>query len=365
MSRLFIIALTLLIYGCNINSGTPDLEASSSAPTNSNCSPTQTVNWAAILNDNCPNLSDYGLFSDSSQLRNKPTPPGLPYSLNSELFTDYANKYRYLFIPVDKQINYIEQGIFEFPIGSVLVKVFAIPENTQLATDAIIEVRLLIRRDSGWQLLPYLWEENIQDAKLHLSGKGVNGNLTHNSIYYENQYSIPTYATCRQCHAQGGSNQPIGPKARNLNRLVNYENQSVNQLELWNQLNLIKGLPSSITEIATTPSWRNNTASLQDRAKAYLDINCSHCHNDNGAADHSGLRLEFWRPLNDGKHGVCQGGDVKNIWPGDANMSFIPYRMALTTPRNRMPPFGRNLADVDAVDLIEEWINSMPYQTCR
>jgi len=333
------------------------------------CIATDQVNWTTLLNKNCSQLSQYGLFLDPSNPLANTRTPGLPYALNSTLFTDHARKYRYVFIPPNQQADYIENDSFYFPVGTVLVKVFTMPANTSLPEERILEVRLLIHRTSGWIALPYVWDETVQDAILDINGQNFELSVTHNNVAHTSYYSVPTYAACSTCHSNGQDTVPIGLKARHLNKAVLYQGESINQLTLWTNLGLLNNLPHDLSIIDTAPDWQNQSANLQDRAKAYLDINCAHCHSDGGAAALSGLRLEYWRKTIDYHHGVCNSahgwrGGGFDIWPGDASESAIPKRMAHTTAADQMPPIGRSLTDQGAVDIIKQWINAMPYDTC-
>ena len=132
---------------------------------------------------------------------------------------------------------------------------------------------------------------------------------------------------------------------------------------------MLSGLPDSLSEIDAAPDWRDETKNLSNRAKAYLDINCAHCHRAEGAASLSGLKLEYARKAIDYNHGVCNSahgwrGGGFDIWPGSSSQSSLVERMTLSPAPDRMPPLGRSLVDVDAVELIKQWIDAMPYQEC-
>ena len=339
---------------------------SESTPDIAECAASNTINWEALNTLNCDDLSDYGLFQNSKNPTQQPKTPGVLYSLNSTLFTDFAHKYRYVFIPDGKKIYFKNMDVFDLPIGSVLVKVFALPDNS---SETIIEVRLLIHRENGWVTLPYQWNTQTLDAKLNLNGASIPFEMNYQEQFYAGTYVIPTYGDCQTCHMDNNTNQPIGPKARNLNKPIEYDGQFMNQLTLWKNLNLLDGLPDDLSSIDTAPDWQDENANLQDRAKAYLDVNCAHCHSDGGAGALSGLRLEYWRKDIDYSHGVCNSshgwrGGGFDIWPGDGEISSIPIRMRHTDPKDRMPPIGRSLVDEQAAALVSSWIDSLPYESC-
>ncbi len=387
--------LTLAYYlsGCQSDQNSnpavtePDLFSKDIAALKTNpdiCQGAQGINWLALTQANCNWLSDYGLFSGPPNDPTYVNSPGLLYKLNSALFTDHAQKYRYIFLPQDSRMGFHPQDTFDFPEGSVLVKVFALPNSVNIdetvkpttQEERLVEVRLQIKRKQGWVLLPYVWHPDSQDAYLHLAGKTVSHTYTninddsHSVPSQQFNYEIPSASRCQLCHQHDNTFSPIGPKARHLNRTLFYQGQSHAQLQLWQSLGMIEGVPQDLSQLDTAPNWQDSTASLKDRAKAYLDINCAHCHSDHGSAALSGLRLEYWRKDVDYLHGVCNSshgwrGGGFDIWPGEGAASSIPRRMNMTQAKDRMPPVGRTLIDSHAVKLIEQWIDEMPYQDCQ
>lgn len=327
------------------------------------------VNWQALLSAECKSLSSYNLFSNEQDPRAGVNAHGMRYELNSELFTDYARKYRYVFIPPSKEVQYSEQEAFNFPVGTVLVKVFALPLDTSLPEENIIEIRLLIHRDSGWVGLVYVWHKDSAEGLLDLDSESIEFSLKHDGERYSGEYTVPSFGSCANCHQLNEKVSPIGPKARLLNKEIEFEGRQINQLQLWSQQGLLLGLPDDLSAVDFAPDWRDESESLELRAKAYLDINCAHCHREAGAASLSGLKLEFGRKAVDYNHGVCNSahgwrGGGYDIWPGDSENSSIPLRMTLPGAPDRMPPLGRSIVDVEAVKLIRQWIDSMPYQEC-
>lgn len=329
------------------------------------------VNWKALLNENCADLADYHLFNDAKNPRENPVSPGIAYELNSALFTDFANKYRYVFIPPGSQVEYQPREVLEFPSGTVLVKVFALPQSD--SSDTIMGIRLLIHRAHGWTGLTYRWQADLQNAVLDLNGENIDTHVWHDAYFENLTYVIPTSGTCKTCHqfnvGDSARMTPIGPKTRLLNRNINTPDGSANQLSYWQQLGLLNNLPQDSSTLEFAPDWHDETYNLQSRAKAYLDINCSHCHRDEGAASLSGLRLEYWREVNY-QHGLCnpahgwRGGGY-DIWPGNGSISSLPLRMELNAATDRMPPIGRSLTDQHAVDLMRDWIDSLQGTACE
>jgi uncharacterized repeat protein (TIGR03806 family) len=188
---------------------------------------------------------------------------------------------------------------------------------------------------------------------------------------------IPDANSCKNCHslarAETGSAVnmetvlvPIGPKARFLNKDNAYDGHSSNQLAHMDALGILAGLPEDLASIQTVADWQDTSAPLEDRAKAYLDSNCAHCHNPGGFASNSGLFLEYWRAV-DTAYGLCKspvaagagsGGYSYDIVPGNADESILAYRMDSNAPDVRMPEIGRSIIHDEGVALVRDWINS-------
>lgn len=402
--------LALSLIGCGGSSGSSEsdggasstqINAGAGAPTSAegDCNAeTNGVNWNALMNKNCPNLSDYNLFQDASDPTANPNKGGAPYDLSVALFTDYATKYRYVFVPEGSTATYSDAEVMDFPQGSVLVKTFAMPENTSFRDGAelVIETRLLIHRQNGWVALPYYWTPDLGGADAELAALGVdipNMTTNHNGADIEFTYSVPDWTACTSCHGKlsGGVSTfiPIGPKARYLNKDYTYEDAQVaNQLNYWADGGILEGLPADHNSIMQTPHFDElvvpatlDSETLHDTAKAYLDINCAHCHRNeftlgtgvSGPAGSSGLQVEYNRAYEDDptKFGTCKvpvaGGHEDypyDVIPGDADNSYLLFRMSTNDSRHRMPELGRATVHEEGVALIRRWIDNLSAAAC-
>src|SRR5690606_28108945 len=158
-------------------------------------------------------------------------------------------KYRYVFLPPGTSAQYSATGPFDFPVGTIISKTFTLPLNTGI--EKLVETRLLIRRASGWSGVAYIWDEALTEATLALGGGAVSATVLDpdgNEVAVD--YRIPNANQCTNCHgvrAPGDSafrNQPIGPKARFLNRDYHYAGGSANQLVQWSAMGLLTGAPA-------------------------------------------------------------------------------------------------------------------------
>lgn len=333
---------------------------------------TSVINWEALMNEDCETLAQYGLFIDPSTPTSAAVTPGIAYSLSSELFTNYANKHRFMFIPEGKQASYHPTDIFDFPIGTVLTKTFSMPYDTQVKgaeNEIKIETRLLIHREAGWTTLPYLWQNGT--AKLTIAGANIPHTLNHQGQVESFEYHVPSRVECKLCHQITRDNEskiaPIGLKAHLLNQDIEYQGQTVNQLTHWESIGLLSNLPR-ITDVAYAPSLFDTNANLTQRVKGYLDINCAHCHRAEGFASISGLRLGFHIDHTSYQYGICKqppgwdGGPKGlsyDIVPGDGEHSILLYRQELNSPKDRMPSIGRSLVHSEAIIIIKQWIDSL------
>lgn len=362
-------------------------------PVTRNCqiSDSADVNWEALKNENLTTLSDYNLFASSCD-PTRDAHGGVPYDLNTPLFSDYSSKYRFVFIPEGQSATFQENDVFDFPVGTVITKTFALPADTayrgfdpDTATETLIETRLLIHRDTGWVALPYVWNDSGTEATFAPTGKLIDASLVHNGEQSTFTYAVPDRIQCKQCHSYddgtGGEFIPIGPKARHLNGDFDYGAGPENQLVHWSEAGMLSGLPS-LDQVDKVPVYHDEDAGLisgySDEqlmavAKGYLDVNCAHCHGVGGQAAYTGLQLEYWRDYNTDKqkHGVCktpiaydQGEMTYDVVPGDAANSILHFRMDTTNNQDSMPRLGRGLVHKEGVAVVEAWINSLPIEAC-
>lgn len=337
------------------------------------------VNWQALQEADCQLLSQYQLFNDKTAPQHNPNGNGQFYGLSAELFSDYARKYRFIFLPKGEKMDFSYQQTFSMPVGTVLVKTFAIPQDTALigqAFETLIETRLLIKRQEGWVGLPFVWTENGQDAVLKKYGALVEVSMINQQQNHQFYYEVPTKTTCKNCHQKQIKQEtpvfePIGIKARYLNWSLS---SSTTQLETLVQKNLLSLNGADLSLIETVPIWYDQDADLQSRAKGYLDINCAHCHRQGGLGGVSGLMLDYHNEPSGISHGVCKkppgyDGGVNHlaydIVPGDAQQSILVHRMSVNTAKDMMPQIGRQIVHQEGVELISDWINSMPYISCH
>jgi uncharacterized repeat protein (TIGR03806 family) len=312
------------------------------------------VNDAAIVAEGYPaHLSDYGFFTDLA----KRTPAGRVsgYDLETPLFSDYAEKERYLYLPAGAKAGYQPDKPLDLPVGAALIKTFGYQQQGAFKP---LETRLLLHRANGWVAIPYVWNAAGTDADLKRAGTRIPVTFTDPSgETREISYAVPNQNQCKDCHALGGKITPIGVKARYLNH--------AGQLEKLLAAEMLDRLPEDAPRVAR---WSDAKAPLEDRARAYLEINCAHCHNPAGAASNSGLFLD-WKQPDANARGILKrpvaagrgsGGREFAIQPGNADASILIYRMESTDPGIAMPELGRATVHKEGVAMLRQWIDSLP-----
>ena len=341
--------------------------------------------------DNPESLADWGLF-EVDKGRIVPRDGLISYELATPLFSDYAQKWRAVFVPKGMSARYDAVRTFDFPVGTVIAKTFyyTVPAGSppgdarvlkptpasyqsgaaglDLRHVRLIETRLLVKRADGWAALPYVWNAEQTEATLQRTGAELPLEFDDGGRRTRFTYTVPNVNQCAGCHATDRTKQlfPIGLKARHLNRDFPGVGGEINQLTRLARIGYLTGAPTPASA-PRAARFDDVTATIDGKARAYLDINCAHCHSATGPARVSGLWLDS--PTIDlRKLGACKppiaagrgtGDRAFSIVPGHPEASIMPYRLASTDPGEMMPETGRALAHAEGVALITRWIAEM------
>jgi len=312
-------------------------------------------------------LSTYGFF-DGEIAQLSPSEAVIPYQPASSLFTDYALKSRFAYLPEGEKAVVAGEEL-NLPQGTILIKNFYYPADFRKPEGErrIIETRLMIHEEGGWEAYPYVWNESQTDAVLKVVGD-------EKEVRFINQageeqvinYLVPNKNQCKSCHNKNESLAPLGVQTRHLNHDYDYGSGTENQLAHWTKLGKLVGFEGRTAHPALV-NYEDEGQALNDRAMAYLDINCSHCHRAEGPASTSGLFLTYGQkdPLKLGVYktpvaaGKGSGSHTYDIVPGDGDASILLHRMNSTEIGVAMPELGRTSIHAEGVALIREWINQM------
>jgi len=309
------------------------------------------------------NLSQYNFFQ--GELKNlDPVYGVIPYELISSLFTDYSIKNRFLWMPDGLSADYVSSSsVFDFPVGTILIKNFSYDDVLPEMISKNIETRLMIKKESGWIFADYIWNEDQTEALFSLDGSVVDISWLQNGEERNISYRIPSASECLTCHKISDGAIPNGVKPRNINKTLDYRTNSMNQLDKWMEMGYLNSYPTDVEAVA---NWKDLSEPLEKRVRSYIDINCAHCHSDNTHCEYRPIRLSYEATEDLANMGVCLTPDTNLgngtdliINPGNIDRSVLHFRMTSNEEQYRMPLIGRSIVHDEAIAMIEEWINSL------
>jgi uncharacterized repeat protein (TIGR03806 family) len=313
-----------------------------------------------------PTLSGTGLFASLAELT--PRPGLIPYDVNVPLWSDGAAKRRWI-APGRGPISFAPTGEWRFPAGTIFVKHFELAtDDRQPPTRRRLETRLLVVDGTGYGYgATYRWRPDGREADLLTDGlrediaiQTARGRRTQTWYY-------PGRADCLACHTPAAG-LVLGVKTRQLNRPFTYPANGVtdNQVRAWNYLGLFRPALDErhIDALERLAPLDDAHASLEERARSYLDANCAHCHRP-GNVLRAAFDARFDTPLRPGLVGAPTVSDSLGVHeprlaaPGDPGRSMIYQRMR-RGDAFRMPPLAVSVADEQALAVVERWIRSLP-----
>jgi uncharacterized repeat protein (TIGR03806 family) len=310
-------------------------------------------------------LSEYNFF-EGNIANQEPVYGVLPYDLITPLFSDYAKKKRFIWMPEGVKATYNgDHNIFDFADGAVMIKTFYYDDVLPNFTKKILETRLIIKKNDTYVFANYIWNDDQTEAVLNNNGRFVDVTIEKDGAPYDINYRIPSEVECFTCHKSVNQTViPIGPKPQHLNKNFAYQNGIKNQIQKWIDMGYLDAnIPSNIT---TVVNWEDESADLTLRARSYLDINCAHCHSDGAHCDYRPIRLAFEETEDPTNAGICVNPDeqidnalIHIVVPGRFDRSVLWFRLDSTEPQYRMPLMGRSVKHEEGLALIETWINSL------
>jgi uncharacterized repeat protein (TIGR03806 family) len=294
-----------------------------------------------------------------------------PYDLNTPLFSDYAVKYRTAWLPPGKSVSYVASGRFDFPVGTVLTKSFGYPADFRRGAAPVkwVETRVMVRSTKGWRATSYVWDDAQHDATISVGGEIVQPTF----IDAEGQpaqpnYLIPSQTQCHKCHDDSGTMFTLGPSAEQLNRTFAYATGPENELSHWSRVGILHGAPSPASA-PKLPVWNDpSTGDVDARARAYLQANCSYCHDGSGGEGRTSGLVLLGTTTDPTALGICKRpiaagnaatGLTFDIVPGQPRQSILIVRVTATQPSLAMPELGRSLEHTEGVELLTQWIAAM------
>lgn len=328
-------------------------------------------------------LSETGLFASTKD--HTPAPGVIPYSVNAPLWSDGAIKDRLLAIPGDGKIEFDAVSYpmpapgWRFPDGTVAVKTFSMQMDADDPSSVRrLETRILHHRrmpgdddeygNQVWNGYTYVWNDEQTDAVL-LDAQGLDRELTIRDSRAPNgirkqTWRFPSQAECTLCHTMSAK-YVLGINTMQMNRDHDYDGVQVNQLEMLQRLGLFtEKLPDAPKNLARLPHYDDTDTNIEQRARAYLHANCSHCHRIWGGGNsdfqiQADISLASTSTVNVAPtRGHYELEDPALILPGHPERSLIWHRMTLLKT-GRMPHVGSNVVDPQGVSLVKEWISQL------
>lgn len=319
-------------------------------------------------------LDALGLFDDS--VAQSPRDGVIPYDVNAILYADEAEKLRFMMVPDGKSATYDPEAMWDYPDGTTFIKTFYYDNDARDPSQGrrLLETRI-IRRDAGvWTGRTYLWNDEQTEARRYKTGKTLQVTWTDSDGNPRSQsYRVPNDNECKTCHSKDHQFEPLGPRTRQLNREHAYGgNITENQIDRLVELGWLMG-DTGKPEDRFTLADPYGDKPLADRARGYLDANCSHCHRPGGEAGSTALdlRAESTEPYS---LGVCRvpvaagpgsGGRDYDVVAGEPDQSIMIFRMQSTDPELKMPELPTLTSDVQGTALVSAWIAGMDGSGCR
>lgn len=319
-------------------------------------------------------LSEYGFFEGPLEDLS-PRAGVVPYEVVSPLWADHAGKGRYITLPEGEAITLGEREDWRFPLGAIVIKTFffALDQRHPEGAARVLETRLLVFGEEGWKPHTYVWNEEQTEATRVVAGERIEVDYVDAAgAPAHAQYLVPNDNQCKSCHERDDVTEVLGLITPQLNREVATPDGPRNQLSWLAEQGILRApIPAPVA----LPAFADprGGAALDDRARAYLHANCSHCHRPGGGGGASGLVLLEWEraPL---QNGVCKGpvaagpgtgGHDHDIVPGAPDQSIMIFRMSSSDPETKMPELPNRIPDADGVALVSAWIAAMSPPGCE
>lgn len=319
-------------------------------------------------------LSQTGAFTSVTNANFVPAPNLIPFAPISQLWSDRAEKSRWISIPKSKKINWSAKENWTYPQGTVAVKHFALPVDAKTpATLKPLETRLIVTKADGKVYgVTYKWRADGSDAELLTAGATQDFTITNADNTTKVQtWTYPSPADCLSCH-NAESSQILGLSTRQINSNYTYAgNVTENQLVHFNNLGLFTPAltNSQVGTYDKLAALGDTTATMEKRVKSYLDSNCAHCHGTGNGGSQWDARfntslsqMKVVDVLTTGIREYSKDYGITNakvVAAGKAAESILYIRDKSINPADRMPPIGRALEHTEYITLLNEWIASL------
>ena len=334
------------------------------------------LNFPKIPSGSFPTLlSSGGVFSDTPSFTL--TNGWIAFTPAAPFWSDGATKSRWFGIPFagqplspGNQISYSKDGNWDFPVGSVFLKHFGLVTNeVGSPISRRLETRVLVYYGGGNVAgASYRWRPDGSDADLVSDAQTEDIIIASSSGNRTQTWYYPSPADCLVCHASvaGGVLGVSKTRQQNFSTFFPQTGTNDNQLRVLNHLGLLHPALDE-PSIPSLPSYAApgvSTASLELRARSFLDVNCAYCHQPGGSGRAS-FDMRITTPLNQANlingpilstFGIAGAAPVV---PGQPLSSIVYHRVATAVPGVMMPPLARSLIDSPDASVLGKWIYSL------
>jgi len=310
-------------------------------------------------------VSASGCLADVATLT--PAASLIPFEVRAPLWSDDAKKHRYISLPGDSTIDFTREGAWGFPVGTMFMKEFRLDDDNDPTTaERIMETRFLIKRsETAWEGYSYMWDPERSDAFL-LEGAEIGkyamqpGEVDIGG-FAVHRHTFPDRAQCLLCH-NAGAGRALGLQTGRMNTDHDYDGFVENQLHAMDFVGLFtEPLPDEPDALPRFAQPADESAPLEDRARAWLYANCAHCHRPGGPTPVA-LDLRYETPLAQThacdvmpKFAIAQIPDARIIKPGDSAHSELFFRLSLRD-QNQMPPLATLITEPVGVDVLRRLV---------
>ncbi|WP_035604220.1 PQQ-dependent sugar dehydrogenase [Haloferula sp. BvORR071] len=330
-----------------------------------------------------PTLAATNFFADLGDLT--PNPGGQAYTPNLRFWSDHAEKKRWFLIPdASDTMGYSQDSTWSFPAGMLWVKHFDYPVAWESFTRTIdgqsytdrrplagsprrrLETRFLVRNASGSYGISYRWNAvnggPQTDATLVSdNGDNLTVNITLDGTPTSINWEIPSRTACMTCHT------PEAGHALSFNTRQLNNGSQLAELHASGYLSGFSGNPASLPRHYRPDE---TSQSLEARVRSYLDVNCAYCHKAGGTGGgtwdgRAQLGLLATGLINGTTVDAPLHPDDRLVLPHKVAGSILFNRVAGANGYSRMPPIATAVPDLEAAELIANWINQEvhPYST--
>jgi len=290
-------------------------------------------------------LSETAFFADPA--KGTLSPALVSFAPNHVLWSDGAEKRRWIMLPPGAQIDTHDMDHWEFPIGTRFFKEFALGGKK-------LETRLVEKYGPGpddYWMGAFVWNADQTDAVFMENGQPDVLGTPHD---------VPAQKQCWSCH--------LGEPGRGLGF-------SALQLAGAGQGVRLEALVKD--DLLTAPPARTDFHppgdTLVSATLGYLHANCGHCHNRNGTSwpdTQMDLRVnvEDKVPEATGAYRTTPGQHLQSyrnpdygtrVIPHDPAKSALLFRMTQRGTKDQMPPLATEMVDATGVDLVKRWIEGL------